>query len=189
MFVRTKIDWIRKQQQQFDEQRRQTERQFVSGETFYVWGKQFFLQVVYSYKGNSLKLSGDKAILTVRKESTAEQRDNYVNEWYRDLLKAEIAKRLPIWEERTGLYCSSWQTKYMTTRWGTCNPETGRIWVNLQMAKKPLECLDYILLHELTHLKYRNHRQDFLAFMDSHMPYWRDTRKLLNDCVLDYMEE
>ena len=189
MFVRTKIGWIRKQQQQFAEQRRQTERQYVSGETFYVWGKQFFLQVTYSYKGNSLKLSGDKAILTVRKESTAEQRGNFVNEWYRDLLKAEITKRLPIWEERTGLYCSSWQTKYMTTRWGTCNHESGKIWINLQMAKKPLECLDYILLHELTHLKYHNHGQDFLAFMDSHMPYWRDTRKLLNDCVLDYMEE
>lgn len=189
LFVRTKIGWIRKQQQQFEDQRRQTERQYISGETLYVWGKHYFLQTVYSFKGNSINLSGDKAILTVRKESTPEQRGSFVNEWYREILKTEIKKRLPEWETRTGLFCSSWQTKYMTTRWGTCNPDKGKIWINLQMAKKPLECLDYILLHELTHLKYRDHGEEFVTFMDSYMPYWREARKLLNDSVLDYMEE
>ena len=187
MFVRTRIGWIRKQQAKFKQQPRQTERQFVSGETLYVWGKQYFLQVEYSYKGNSIQLSGDKAILTVRKESSAEQREAFVNEWYRGNLKAEIGRFLPIWEKRTELYCSSWQTKYMTTKWGTCNTKTGKIWINLQLAKKPLECLEYVILHELTHLKVKNHGDEFTDFMDVHMPYWRDVRKLLNDSTLDYM--
>ena len=90
MFVRLKIGWIKKQQEKFANQPRQSERKFVSGETLYVWGKQYFLQVDYSYKGNSIKLIGDKAVLTVRKESTPKQRENFVNEWYRGLLKAEI---------------------------------------------------------------------------------------------------
>ena len=186
MFVRTRLGWIRKQQEKFLSQPRQTERQYVSGETMYIWGKQYFLQIEYSNKGNSVALSGDSVILTVRKESTAKQRENYVNEWYRSQLKKEIEKRLPKWEARTGLYCSSWQTKYMTTKWGTCNTQTGKVWLNLQLAKKPFECLDYVILHELAHLRVRNHGAEFVAILDEHMPYWREIRKLLNDSTLDY---
>lgn len=186
MFVRTRLGWIRKQQDKFLAQPRQTERQFVSGETMYIWGKQYFLQVEYSSKGNALALSGDSAVLTVRKESTAKQRENYVNEWYRTQLKKEIEKRLPKWETRTGLHCSSWQTKYMTTKWGTCNTQTGKIWLNLQLAKKQFECLDYVILHELAHLRVRNHGAEFIVILDEYMPYWREIRKLLNDSILDY---
>ncbi len=187
LFVRTRLGWVRKQQEKFARQPRQSERQFVSGETLYVWGKQYFLQVEYSYKGNTLALSGDKAILTVRKESTAQQREAFVNEWYRDKLKAEIERLLPIWESRTNLHCSAWQTKYMTTKWGTCNTKTEKIWINLQLAKKPVECLEYVILHELAHLKYQNHGKEFISFMDSHMPDLRDVRKQLNDSTLDYL--
>lgn len=187
MFVRTKIGWIRKQQEKFEQQPRQSERQYVSGETLYVWGKQYFLQVEYSYKGNSLILSGDKAILTVRKESTTKQRETFVNEWYRTLLKAEVEKYLPKWERITGLKCSSWQSKYMTTKWGTCNTSTCKIWLNLQLAKKPIECLEYVILHELAHLKVTNHGPEFVAILDQHMPCWRECKKQLNDSKLDYM--
>ena len=188
MFVRTKIGWIRKQQERFKNQPRQSERQYVSGESFYVLGKQYFLQVEYSYKGNSLVLFGDKAILTVRKESTPKQREAFVREWYREILKAEIEKYLPKWEKKTGLYCDSWQTKYMTTRWGTCNTNTKKIWFNLQLAKKPIECIEYIILHELAHLKVKNHGNDFVAILDSYMPFWRETKKKLNEQILDYLE-
>ena len=187
MFIRTRVGWIKKQQEKFRVQPRQTEREFISGETLYVWGKQFFLQVEYSNRGNALSLSGDRAILTVRKESTAKQRENYVNAWYRERLKAEIEKRLPKWENFTGLYCSGWQAKYMTTNWGTCNTKTGKIWINLQLAKKPFECLDYVLLHELAHLRVKDHGPAFIATLDEYMPYWRDVRKKLNDSTLDYL--
>ena len=187
MFVRTKLGWIKKQQEKFQQQPRQSERQYVSGETLYVWGKQYFLQVEYSYKGNALTLSGDKAILTVRKESSPKQRESFVNEWYRNLLKQEVAKYLPKWEKTTGLYCSSWQSKYMTTKWGTCNPTSKKIWLNLQLAKKPIECLEYVILHELAHLKVHNHGPEFTTILDQYMPYWREHKRRLNDSTLDYL--
>lgn len=188
MFVRTRIGWIKKQREKFQVQPRQTAREYVSGETLYVWGKQFFLQVEHSNRGNALNLSGEKAILTVRKESTARQRQNFVHEWYRERLKAEIEKLLPKWENRTGLHSRSWQTKYMTTKWGACNTTIEKIWINLQLAQKPIECLEYVLLHELIHLKHKQHDKHFTECMDAYMPYWREKRKLLNDSTLDYME-
>ena len=188
MFVKTKLGWIKKQQEKFELQPRQSEREYVSGETLYVWGHQYFLQVEYNQKKNSLVLVGNKAILSVRKESTAKQREKFVNEWYRSLLKTEVEKYLPKWEALTGLYCDGWQSKYMTTKWGTCNTSTRKIWLNLQLAKKPIECLEYVILHELAHLKVKNHGVDFIAILDLHMPYWREYKKLLNDSKLDYME-
>jgi len=187
MFVRTKIAWIKKQQEKIKNQPRQKERQYVSGESLYVLGKQYSLQVDYSYSGNSLVLSGDKAILTVRKESSVKQREAFVREWYRSILKSEIEKYLPKWEEKTGLYCNGWQTKYMTTRWGTCNTKTKKLWFNVQLAKKPIVCIEYIILHELAHLKVNNHGSGFVAILDNYMPCWRETKKKLNEQTLDYL--
>lgn len=186
-FVRTKASWIKKQVAKFDNQLRQSEREYVSGETLYVWGKQYYLQTEYGIK-NSLALSGDKAVLAVRKESTAEQRESFVREWYRKILKAEIARLLPKWEKLTGLKTTSWQTKYMTTRWGTCNMKTKKIWLNLQLAKKTPECLEYVILHELIHLVEKNHNERFVLLMDKHMPMWREIKTTLNVQPLDYME-
>lgn len=137
---------------------------------------------------NALTLSGDKAILTVRKESSPKQRESFVNEWYRNLLKQEVAKYLPKWEKTTGLYCSSWQSKYMTTKWGTCNTNTQKIWLNLQLAKKPIESLEYVILHELAHLKVKNHGPEFVAVLDQYMPQWQERKRLLNESKLDYMD-
>lgn len=187
MFIRTRLGWIRKQQAKFETQPRQSKREYVSGETLYVWGRQYFLQVGYSYKGNALVLDGNKAFLTVRKESTTKQREAFVNEWYRGLLKTEVEKFLPKWEKTTGLHCSGWQSKYMTTRWGTCNTNTKKIWLNLQLAKKPIECLEYVILHELTHLRVKNHGSEFIAILDQYMPYWRELKRQLNDSTLDYL--
>lgn len=187
LFIRTKLGWIRAQRKKFDMQERQTERQYISGETLFVLGKRYYLHVVQGGRSNSLELKGDDAILTVRKGSTSDQREAWVNEWYREILKKQVEKLLPKWETITGLHPSSWQTKNMTTRWGTCNTATGKIWLNLQLAKKPPECIEYVILHELAHLKVKNHGKDFIAILDGYMPYWRETRKLLNEFTLDYM--
>lgn len=186
-FVRTKTSWIKKQVTKFENQPRQSEREYVSGETLYVWGKQYYLQTEYGSK-NALLIFGDKAVLTVRKESSAEQREAFIREWYRGLLKEEIAKQLPKWEEKTGLHASGWQTKYMTTRWGTCNTKTGKIWLNLQLAKKTPECLEYVILHELIHILEKSHNERFTSLMDKYMPMWKEVKATLNGQILDYME-
>jgi predicted metal-dependent hydrolase len=183
-FVRSKIDWVKKQRERFAQQPRQTPRQYVSGETLYLWGEQYFLRVDYAHR-YSMKLSGDSALLTVRQDSTIAQREKFVREWYRELLKEEITRTLPKWETATGLKCDTWHTKYMTSKWGTCNITKRKIWFNLELAKKPIECLEYIILHELAHLKIRNHNAAFAALLDKYMPFWREIKKRLNDQALD----
>ena len=183
-FVRTKVSWIKTQQAKFAGQLRQTERQYISGETLYLWGKQYFLQVDFGNR-NGIELSGNTAILIVRRDSTAKQRDNFVREWYRKQLRDEIARLLPKWETTTGLKCDSWQIKYMTSKWGTCNIAERKIWLNLQLAKKTVDCLEYIILHELVHFRVKNHNADFIALMDSYLPFWKDVKKKLNEQILD----
>ena len=93
---------------------------------------------------------------------------------------------MPKWESITGLHPGSWQIKNMSTKWGTCSIKTGKIWINLQLAKKTPECLEYVILHELIHLEEKNHNERFVAKMDNYMPNWRIIRKSLNDQILDY---
>ncbi|MDR1552715.1 MAG: M48 family metallopeptidase [Prevotellaceae bacterium] len=189
LFAASKISWIRTQQNKFSKQLRHSEREFVSGETIYIWGKQYYLQVEYSSKANNFLLDGEKAILTVRKESTAKQRENYVNEVLRKYLKNEINRLLPVWEQKTGLQCKRWLVKYMKTRWGTYSETTETVSFNLQLVHKPVECLEYIIVHELGHITHRNHGKGFIAYMDTYLPYWRETKNQLNTLTLDYIDK
>jgi predicted metal-dependent hydrolase len=189
LFAASKISWIRAQQNKFVTQLRHSEREYVSGETIYIWGKQYFIQVEYSYKSNNFLLDGEKVILTVRKESTATQRRNYVNEVLRQYMKDGINQLLPVLEQKTGLKCKKWLVKYMKTRWGTYSEVTGTISLNLQLVHKPIECLEYIIVHELGHTIYRSHGKDFIAYMDTYLPYWREIKNKLNTLTLDYIEE
>lgn len=189
MFARTNLSWIKKQIIKYEEQPRSAKRQYVSGETLYIWGKQYFLTFEENRTKNSFEIQGNKVILSMRVESTVKQRESYVREQYRSILQAEINRILPKWEELTNLHCDSWQTKYMITKWGACNTDKKKLWFNLQLAQKPIECLDYVILHELIHLRERTHNTTFCSYMDLYMPNWRELRKTLNDSKLDYYEQ
>ena len=188
VYARTNLSWIKKQIEKFQQQPRSAKRQYVSGETMYIWGKQYYLSFVPDAQKNSFEIQGDKVILSMREDSTVKQRENYVREQYRSLLKVEIERLLPKWEQITELHCESWQTKYMVTRWGTCNTEKKKLWFNLQLAQKSIECLEYVILHELIHLRERTHNSTFIAYMDMYMKNWRAVRKELNDSRLDYYD-
>lgn len=187
-YARTQLSFIKRSIAQFQDQPRASKRQYVSGETMYIWGKQYFLVFKPNNQKNSLEIQNQNIILSMSAKSTVKQRDAYVKEEYRKILKEEIEKRLPKWEVQTGLKCNSWQTKYMVTKWGACSTDKKKLWFNLQLAQKPYACLDYIILHELTHLLTRKHDATFIAHMDRYMPNWREVRKELNDSRLDYYE-
>ena len=187
VYARTNLGWIRKQIDKYQQQLRCDKRQYVSGETMYIWGQQYFLKFVPNSNKNNFEICGDTVVLSMRENSTVKQRENYVREQYREMLKKEIDKLLPKWEDITGLYCDSWQTKYMITKWGTCNTDKRKIWFNVQLAQKPIECLEYVILHELIHLKERTHNAVFTEYMDMYMN-WRNIRKELNSMRLDYYE-
>ena len=169
VYARTNLGWIKKQIEKFQQQPRSAKRQYVSGETMYIWGKQYYLSFVPDSRKNSFKIQGNSIVLSMRKNSTVKQREKYIREQYRRLLKGEIEKILPKWEQITGLHCESWLIKYMITRWGTCNSVKKKLWFNLQLAQKPVECLEYVILHELIHLKERTHNSIFIAYMDMYM--------------------
>lgn len=184
-FVESKADWIRQKQAEILSRPVPRERRYETGETIHVWGKPYQLLLQETTLPPRLVLGGDEARLCVRPGTTAEQRIAWMNEWYREQMKIRVEISLPEWSRRTGLVPSSWQTKYMTTRWGTCNTATRKIWLNPQLAKRPPECLEYVILHELAHLRVRNHGPEFKKILDMYMPGWRAVRKRLNQAAPD----
>ncbi|MCD5413456.1 MAG: M48 family metallopeptidase [Clostridiales bacterium] len=189
LFIVSKIGWIKKQKERFKNQARQSERRFIDGESVYVWGNRYRLVIKHGSKKNRVEIKGDRLYLYVREKSTVKQREAALNKWYRELLKKEITKFVEIWQRRIGIKVDSCRVKNMKTRWGTCNTVDKRIWINLQLAKKPLSCLEYIVLHELTHLLEESHNEVFVAYMDKFMPDWRMRKSILNEYILDYMYE
>lgn len=185
LFAISKIAWIKKQVEKYEKQPRQSEREYVSGESHYLWGRRYRLEVRYSNKANSIDLKGNKILLTVREKSTQQQREKIINEWYRNELKNKIPTILEKWEQIMGVKADNWCVKNMKTRWGTCNAKDRRIWINLQLAKKPVDCLEYVVVHELVHLLEKNHTTIFVEYMDKYLPNWRVTKSELNSFIMD----
>jgi predicted metal-dependent hydrolase len=188
MFIITKISWIKKQQDKFKNQPRQSEREYVSGESIFLWGKRYRLEVIYSNAKNDVRIKGEKLIFQVREASTTEQRAKVLNEWYREYIKREIPCLIEKWQNIIGVTDLDWSVKNMKTRWGTCNAKDKRIWLNLQLVKKPPQCLEYVIVHELVHLLEKNHNKIFTGYMDKFLPDWRITKDELNGLILDYLE-
>jgi predicted metal-dependent hydrolase len=180
-----KLAWIKKQQAKFESQPRQSERKLVTGETHYFFGRKYRLSLIEQSRPSYVKVVGkSKLELSVRPESTVEQREKVVDRWQREALKLEIQPLIDKWEPVVGVEVANWGVRRMKTKWGSCKIEPKRIWINLELAKKPIECLEYIVVHELAHLHERNHNDRFVAIMDRCLPKWRSLRKLLNSSPL-----
>lgn len=190
LFAITKIGWIKKQVEKFENQPRQSEREYVSGESHYLWGRRYKLEIQHTTKANNIAIKGSRLILTIRKNSTQQQRENVMNEWYRAEIKAKLPGLFEKWENTIGVKANVIGVKNMLTRWGTCNTKEKRIWLNLQLAKKPVKCLEYIVVHELVHLLEKNHTTIFSDYMDKFLPDWCVTKDELNSFIMDrYLEE
>lgn len=176
-----KLGWIKRQRARFVAQPRQSRREMVSGESHYFQGRRYRLRVV---KGDGpakvVRRNNSTLELQVRPETTVEQRQRILQQWYRQHLRSLIPSLLEKWQAVLGVRANEFGIKKMKTKWGTCNIEARRIWVNLELAKKPVSCLEYIVVHELTHLLERNHTERFTAIMGRHLPTWRMSRKELN---------
>lgn len=187
LFIVSNLAWIKKQQAKFQKQKRQPAREYVSGESHYFLGERFLLNVIYTNKGKQgVELRNRTYLdLFVRESSTKEQRQKVMKEWYRRELKALIPPLIEKWEPLIGVKVNSWGVKLMKTRWGSCNITAGRIWLNLDLAKKNPACLEYIVVHEMVHLLERLHNANFVAYMDKFLPNWRSIRAELNGLVFD----
>jgi len=189
LFAISKIAWIRKHQRNFVSQDRQSPREFKQRESHYFQGKRYLLRITEQDAPAKVLLKTKTYIdLFIRSESTTEQKQIIINEWYRSELKKLIPDIIEKWEQKIGVKVSEWQVKQMKTKWGTCNIEEKRIWINLELAKKPLHCLEYIIVHEMLHLIERHHNDRFLALMEKYLPQWKFFKEELNQLPVSHGE-
>lgn len=183
--VSARLAWIKKQQSEFASQPRQGERELVTGETHYLWGKRYRLEVLErNGKHEVRRKNGNKLQLRVKPGTILENRQKVMSDWYRQQLKDCIPALLAKWQAKIGVEVDAWCVKKMKTKWGSCNIGARRIWLNLDLAQKPPECLEYILVHELVHLRERTHSERFKVYMDEFLPNWRLRREVLNRAPL-----
>ena len=176
-----KLGWIRRQQARFEGQPRESAREMVSGESHYYLGQRYRLHVVYNDEPVGVVVRNKATLeLHVRPRTDVAARQRLLMRWYRQQLKEMIPPLLTRWQKRLGVQVSDFGIKKMKTKWGTCTAEARRIWINLELAKKSADSLEYVVLHELVHLLARHHDDRFIAIMDKHLPRWRALREELN---------
>ena len=178
----TRLGWIKKKQREFAGQAREPERRFVSGETHYLWGTPLRLQVrPTGSKGCQIFRNGtDRLVMVTPPDATVARTGRWLSDWYREELKDRAGPRIERWSGILGVPMPKWGVRVMQTKWGSCNPDRGLIWLNLDLAKKPLQALDYVILHEMAHFVSRRHDDLFISVLDRHMPTWRQVRADLN---------
>ncbi len=183
--VISRLGWIKRQRAKFEGQPRQSKREMVTGESHYFLGQRYRLRVV-NHEGGARVAMRNKSIieLHVRQQTTVEQRERLLQHWYRQQLKALIPPLLEKWQNKVGVQIADWGVRKMKTKWGSCNIGPRRVWFNLELAKKPVQCLEYIVVHELTHLLEQHHSDRFVALMEQDLPTWRVWRDMLNHAPL-----
>lgn len=188
LFVLSKLPWIRKQQRKFLVQNRQTPRQYVNRESHFFMGRKYLLRVHESdhpYRYPKVVLKTKTYIdLFVRETSTVEQKAILMKEWYRSELKTLLDELVPKWEKILKVRANNINVKSMKTKWGSCNTEKGNILFNLELSKKPIACIEYVVAHELVHLIERLHNDNFKAHLDRHIPNWKGLKAMLNEMTL-----
>jgi predicted metal-dependent hydrolase len=180
VFAIAKVPWIRKQQRKLREQERETPREYIDRESHHVWGKRYLLQVVEADQPASVELSHGRMILHVRRGTDKAKRQTIVEEWHREQLWKAVFPLIKKWERLIGVRVRRFFVQRMKTKWGSCNGSAGSIRLNTDLARKPIECLEYIVVHEMVHLLESTHNARFMALMDQFMPKWQSYRDVLN---------
>ena len=180
LFAVAKLDWIKRQQRKLASQDREPPREFLDREGHYLWGRRMLLKVLEADAPRAVEVRHSALMLRVRPGDATDAREHTLAQFYRDQLKAEAAPLIKRWEPRLGVHAQALFVRQMKTRWGSCNSIARTIRLNTELAKKPRECLEYVIVHELAHLLEATHGKPFIALLDRHLPRWRDTRRLLN---------
>lgn len=188
VYAISKLSWIKKQQQRFQKQERETPRDYINLESHYYKGKRYLLKVIESDTTPKVILKHKTIELYVRSETNRKKKQTILDEWYRENLKLTIPKYIQKWEKQMGVLVNEFSVKKMKTKWGTCNREEKRIWLNLELAKKHPHCLEYIIVHEMVHLLERNHNDRFINHLNNFLPDWRHLKEELNRMPVSHQE-
>lgn len=188
VFALNKLKWIKKQQEIFKNQARETPREYLTKESHYFLGKRYLLKVKERNEPNRVVLKNSTIDLYVRPGTIAAKRQDILEEWYRSEMKALLPKMVFKWEKKIGVQANDVSIRKMRTKWGSCNTDSKRIRLNLELAKKPIECIEFIIVHELVHLLERSHNKVFVSYMNEFMPKWRYYREELNKLPFRHIE-
>ncbi len=187
--VVSKLSWIRRHQKTFADQPRQSQREMISGESHYFLGRCYRLTVTERNGPNRITLNGTSNLtMQLRPGTDRDKREQLLNTWYRQHMKELVPDLISKWQPIIGVQVADWGIKKMKTRWGSCNTRDNRVWLNLELAKKSLNCIEYVLVHEMVHLLERNHSEHFKALMNKFLPQWQLYRDELNQAPLSYEE-
>ncbi|WP_221033288.1 M48 family metallopeptidase [Actomonas aquatica] len=181
LFAISKLDWIKRQQGTLRAQERETPRDFVERESHYVWGRRYLMSVEETEGGSFVELHPRRIVLGVRSGTTADIRRAILERWYRDQIRAAVPEFIRKWEPILDVAVKEFFVCRMKTKWGSCSPERRNIRLNTELAKKPKECLEYVIVHEMVHLLEPTHGPRFQELMNCHLGSWRSTRGLLNN--------
>lgn len=188
IYAISKLGWIKKQQQKFKEQVREAPREYLNKESHYFKGKRYQLRVIEQDTPPKVQLKHSTIDLYVRPNSDLQKKHAVLEAWYRQQLKELVPAIIQKWEKTMGVSSNEFAVKKMKTKWGTCNIEAKRIWLNLELAKKPYQCIEYIVVHEMAHLLERNHNSNFVALMDNYLPEWRQLKTELNKLPVSHVD-
>ncbi len=180
VFTISKLSWIKKQQSKLRSQERETPREYITRESHYYLGKRYLLKIIEHKASPKVEIKHGTIEIYIRPNTGLEKRKEILDEWYRKGLKAIIPGIIAQYENKLKVNVAEFAVKKMKTKWGTCNREAGRIWLNLELAKKTLHCIEYIIVHELLHLLERKHNEVFISYMDKFLPKWRFYKEELN---------
>jgi len=179
-FMLSKMSWIKEHQAHYQAQPRPPQQVMITGESHYLWGKPYRLEVIERWGKHEVGITESAHLrMYVKPKTTQANREKALDDWYRTEMKERLPGLIAKWEAIIGKQVSEWRIKKMKTRWGSCNVKAKRIWFNLELAKRPPECLEVILVHEMVHLLERGHNKRFYRYMDQFMPGWRSSRDLL----------
>lgn len=184
VFAISKLGWIKQQQKKLREQERVTPREYLNRESHYLWGRRYLLAVREDNETPSIELRHSHILLRVRPGTGDDRRQALVEEWYREQLKKAVSPLLAKWQPLMGVKVNRFFVQRMKTKWGSCNPKARHIRLNTELAKKPKECLEYIVVHEMAHLIERRHNNRFTSLLDKFLPHWRFKRDELNRAPL-----
>jgi predicted metal-dependent hydrolase len=185
-FVLSKLGWIREQQAAMNDQSREPRREFLRLESHHVWGDRYLLEIEPESARHEIILRPGTLTVRLWGEYSEDKCARVIGDWYRAIVRERAISLLTVWENRIGVSANRLFIQRMKTRWGGCNPATGNIRLNSELGKKPVECLEYILVHELIHLLEPTHSERFHALLRQHMPTWQARRKLLNSLPLSH---
>lgn len=188
IYAISKLGWIKKQQKKFQAQVREAPREYLSKEGHYYLGNRYLLKVIEHDAPPVVSIKHKTIQLIVRPGTDIQKKHAIMDEWYRAQMKELIPPVIAKWEKVIGVSLNEFRIKKMKTKWGTCNKEAKRIWLNLELAKKPFHCIEYIIVHELVHLLERNHNDKFVAYMNNYLSEWKHLKNELNKLPVSHVD-